>query len=38
MACAVPRFEQYRGFWFMCLNGDAVALSNYLTDASITST
>jgi phenylpropionate dioxygenase-like ring-hydroxylating dioxygenase large terminal subunit len=25
-----PRFEQYRDFWFMCLDKDAVPLSDYL--------
>ena len=27
------RFEEYRGFWFMCFDKDAVSLHDYLADA-----
>lgn len=29
----VPRFEQYRGFWFLNYDKDAVSLHDYLADA-----
>ena len=34
MACGGPaRFEEYRGFWFMCLDEDADPLPDYLAGA-----
>jgi p-cumate 2,3-dioxygenase alpha subunit len=29
----VPRLEQYRGFWFICLDANAMSLSDYLAGA-----
>jgi p-cumate 2,3-dioxygenase alpha subunit len=29
----VPRLEEYRGFWFLCYDKDAVSLAEYLGDA-----
>jgi p-cumate 2,3-dioxygenase alpha subunit len=30
---SVPRIEQYRGFWFICLDANAMSLSDYLAGA-----
>jgi p-cumate 2,3-dioxygenase alpha subunit len=32
---AVPRFEEYRGFWFLNFDADAVSLRDYLGDACV---